>query len=654
MKTTPTATAAKDERMATNVLRRKMAESTKFVRRLSVGAEVQPHGGVHFRVWAPRCQNVQLQISSREKRIGPPQTMDAEENGFFSLFLEDAAAGDRYWFLLNKDDKHYPDPASRFQPEGPHGPSEVVDPAAFKWCDAAWPGVKLAGQVIYEFHLGTLTHEGTWAAAERELAELKEAGITLLEVMPVAEFPGRFNWGYDGVDLYAPTHGYGRPDDMRRFVNRAHELGMGVILDVVYNHIGPDGNYLKQFAEEYFTAKHTTDWGEAINFYARGCEPVRDFFIQNAGYWIDEFHLDGLRLDATQNIYDESPDHVIAALARHAREKAGKRTIVIVAENETQEAKLVRPASKGGYELDGVWNDDFHHSAVVALRGHNEAYYSDYLGRAEELLTACKHGYIYQGQWSQWQNKRRGTPCRDVPPWAFVTFLENHDQVSNSLTGQRVRELTSAARYRAMTALLLLGPGTPMLFHGQEFGATTPYLFFADHHAELAPLVHKGRKEFLSQFPSIATKETQAIIDDPSKVATFERSRLNLTERKNNESIYRLHKDLLKLRRDEPALKPQNQPWYEGAVLSEHAFLLRYFGTSPREDRLLLVNLGPDFHYCPLAEPLLAPPEAARWRIQWSSEDVRYGGLGTPVLVMHEDWTLLGESALWLAPEVRS
>lgn len=646
--------AGKDERKGMDILRDSVGDFGAYKRRLSVGTEVQPGGGVHFRVWAPRCQNVQVQINSRGRGIDQPRSMEAEESGFFSLFVKEAGAGDLYWLLLNNDEKRYPDPASRFQPEGPHGPSQVVDPVGFQWTDAAWPGVKLAGQVIYEFHLGTLTGEGTWAAAERELAELKEAGITLLEVMPVAEFPGKFNWGYDGVDLYAPAHVYGQPDEMRRFVNRAHALGMGVILDVVYNHIGPDGNYLKQFAEEYFTAEHTTDWGEALNFYARGCEPVRDFFIQNAGYWIDEFHLDGLRLDATQNIYDESDDHVIAALARQAREKAGRRSIVIVAENEPQEAKLVRPASQGGYGLDGVWNDDFHHSAVVALRGRNEAYYSDYLGRAEELLSATKNGYLYQGQWSQWQGKRRGTPCRDVPPWAFITFLENHDQVSNSLTGERMHELTGGGRYRAMTALLLLGPGTPMLFHGQEFGATTPYLFFADHHAELAPLVHKGRKEFLSQFPSIATKESQAIIDDPAKPQTFERCRLDLTERKTNEPIYRLHKDLLRLRREEPTLKPQDERWYDGAILNERAFLLRYFGATEREDRMLIVNLGPDFHYCPLAEPLLAPPEGTRWTIRWSSENVRYGGLGTPELVMHEDWKLLGESSLWLAPEVRS
>src|SRR6478609_8944927 len=399
-------------------------EPQKYTRRLAVGAEVQPAGGVHFRVWAPRCQDVRLQISNRQKESTDPVPLKSEDNGYYSLFVPEANTGDLYWYLLDGDDKRLPDPASRFQPDGPHGPSEVVDPSGYKWNDATWPGVKLPGQVIYEFHLGTFTKEGTWQAAIRELPELKEVGITLLEVMPVADSPGRFNWGYDGVDLYAPAHIYGRPDDMRAFVDRAHQLGIGVILDVVYNHFGPDGNYLKRFAEQYFTAVHKTDWGEAINFYAEGCQPVRDYFIQNATYWIDEFHLDGLRLDATQNIYDESDDHIITALTRAAREKAGQRSIVVVGENEPQDAELARPAAKGGYGLDGLWNDDFQHAALVALLGHSEAYYSDYLGRPEELVAACKHGFIYQGQWSQWQKKRRGTIARDLPPWAFITFLE--------------------------------------------------------------------------------------------------------------------------------------------------------------------------------------------------------------------------------------
>ena len=631
--------------------RRISTATQKYSRRLAVGAEVQAGGGVHFRVWAPRCQDVRVQINRTGGQVREPVSLAAEDNGYFSAFLEQAAAGDQYWYLLDNEEKHYPDPASRFQPEGPHGPSEIINPNSYRWGDATWKGVKLAGQVIYEFHLGTFTREGTWAAAARELQELKEAGITLLEVMPIADFPGKFNWGYDGVDLFAPAHVYGRPDDVRDFVDQAHQLGLGVILDVVYNHLGPDGNYLKRFAEEYFTKLHQTDWGEAINFYGPGSDPVRELFVQNAGYWIDEFHLDGLRLDATQNIYDESDEHIIAELTRQARESAGARSIVIVGENEPQQAKLVRRAEQGGYGLDGLWNDDFHHSAVVALSGHNEAYYSDFLGRSEELLAACKHGFIYQGQWSQWQEKRRGTPAHDLPPWAFVTFLENHDQVSNSLRGTRVRQLASDSRYRAMTALWLLGPGTPMFFHGQEFGATTPYLFFADHQPELAKLVHQGRKEFLSQFPSINSEESMAIIDDPANTETFDRCRLNLGERESNQMLYQLHKDLLRLRREESVLAPRDQRNCDGATLGEQTLILRYFGERPLDDRLLVVNLGTERNFCPLAEPLLAAPENMRWKVSWSSEDVQYGGLGTPELIMNEDWKLRGEAALWLMPE---
>jgi maltooligosyltrehalose trehalohydrolase len=480
---------------------------------------------------------------------------------------------------------------------------------------------------------------------------LAAAGITLVEVMPVAQCTGRFNWGYDGVDLYAPAISYGRPDDLRRFVDTAHQHGVGVILDVVYNHLGPDGNYLARFAREYFTDKHKTDWGEALNFYGPECGPVREFFIQNAGYWIDEYHFDGLRLDATQNIYDESPDHLLAALTRHARSRAGSRSIVIVAENEPQETRLVRSPEKQGYGLDGLWNDDFHHTALVALRGHNEAYYSDFCGSASELLAACKHGYLYQGQWSQWQKQRRGTSARGLAPWRFITYLENHDQVANSLRGQRLTQMTSPERYRALTALLLLGPGTPMLFQGQEFGSSMPFLFFADHNAELAPLVYKGRKEFLSQFPSINTPEAMSVIADPSDEATIRACCLDFSERQTNAPIYAMHKDLLQLRRIEQALKPQDQAWFDGAVLSRDALVLRYFGGQEADDRLLLLNLAGDLCLGILPEPLLAAPDGMRWSIRWSSEDVRYGGSGTPPLEMNDQWKLLGEAALWLAPE---
>jgi maltooligosyltrehalose trehalohydrolase len=293
----------------------------------------------------------------------------------------------------------------------------------------------------------------------------------------VAEFAGRFGWGFDGVDLYPPTRLYGAPDDMRAFVDAAHRIGLGVILDVVYNHLGPSGNYLPQFSERYFSDKYGTEWGEPFNYDGEDSAPVREFIVANAGYWIAEFHLDGLRLDATQSMHDASPEHVLAAIGREARRAAGPRSIVLVAENEPQETRLVRPPEEGGYGLDALWNDDFHHSAMVALTGRSEAYYSDTRGEPQELISAVKYGYLFQGQHYDWQRDRRGTPAWGLAPTAFVTFLQNHDQVANSAHGLRGHELTSPGRWRAMTALLLLSPGTPMLFQGQEFSASAPFLF---------------------------------------------------------------------------------------------------------------------------------------------------------------------------------
>jgi maltooligosyltrehalose trehalohydrolase len=498
-------------------------------------------------------------------------------------------------------------------------------------------------------HLGTFTQEGTWQAACRELAELAQAGITLIEVMPVAEFAGRFGWGYDGVDLFAPSHLYGTPDDCRRFVDRAHALGLGVILDVVYNHVGPDGNYLEHFAAEYFTDRYSTEWGKAINFDGQSAGPVREFFLANAGYWIDEFHFDGLRLDATQNIYDQSPEHILSAIARRVREAACGRSTLIVAENESQQTKLVRPSAQGGYGLDALWNDDFHHSAVVALTGHNEAYYTDYHGTPQEFISALKWGYLYQGQRYKWQQQRRGTPTFGLKPATFVTFIQNHDQIANSGSGKRCHQLTSPGRYRAMTAVMLLGPGTPMLFQGQEFGASGPFYFFADHHQGLAPLVRRGRAEFLRQFPSIACPEIQPRLPDPSDPGTFERSKLDLSERQRHSAIYTLHKDLLKLRRQDAVLRAQRPGGTDGAVLGEQAFVLRFFAEDGR-DRLLLVNLGRDLHFDPAPEPLLAPPENMSWRTLWSSEDPRYGGGGTPPLETEDNWHIPGEAAVVLLP----
>jgi maltooligosyltrehalose trehalohydrolase len=607
-----------------------------------MGAELVP-GGAHFRVFAPKRRGVEIVIEG-----GRTLTLVREEDGFYSGLADGVAAGTRYRIRLAGDDKLYPDPASRFQPEGPHGPSEIVDPGTFAWTDQAWPGIAMRGQVIYELHVGTFTQEGTYASAMCELEELRSAGMTLLEIMPLAEFPGRFGWGYDGVDLYAPSHLYGRPDELRAFIDRAHAVGLGVILDVVYNHIGPDGNYLTRFSDEYFTDKYKNDWGAAIDFETtRG---ARSYFVDNAGYWIDEFHFDGLRLDATQNIEDASPRHVIAELGERARAAARGRPIVLISENEPQHTKLIQTIAKGGYGLDALWNDDFHHSARVAVTGRGEAYYSSTKGTPQELVSALKWGYLFQGQYYPWQKGSRGMPALDVEAPSFVVYTQNHDQVANSAAGRRLHELTSPGRYRAITLLTLLAPGTPMLFQGQEFAASAPFLYFADHEPELAAMVAKGRLEFLEQFPSLLDPKPRSLEIAPHDPAAFTSCKLDFTERHTHRAAYDLVKDLLALRRQDPVFAAQRSDWLHGAVIGPEALLLRY-ATGSGDDRLVLVNLGRDLDLGELAEPLLAPPSSTTWRVVLSTEDPRYGGTGTPPPKEHGERCLAGASALVLAPQ---
>jgi maltooligosyltrehalose trehalohydrolase len=375
---------------------------------------------------------------------------------------------------------------------------------------------------------------------------------------------------------------------------------------------------------------------------------VRELFAANAGYWIAEYHLDGLRLDATQDVKDASADHILAAIGRRAREAAGARRIHITTENEPQDTRMVRPPEEGGYGFDSLWNDDFHHSATVALTGRSEAYYSDYRGTPQEMVSLVKYGYLYQGQRYSWQQKRRGSPGLGLPASAFTNFLQNHDQVANSARGDRVHKLASPGRYRALTALLLLGPGTPLLFQGQEFCASAPFLYFADHNPELAAAVRKGRLEFLSQFPSLAMLATQGGIADPESPETFARCKLTLSERETHAEAMALHRDLLKLRREDPVFRAQGAGWRDGTVLGREAFAIRFFGETAG-DRLLIVNLGLDLELEPVPEPLLAPLTGLRWEVLWSSEDPRYGGSGAPP---PEDdkgcWRLSGQAAVVL------
>ncbi|MDQ2711090.1 MAG: malto-oligosyltrehalose trehalohydrolase [Acidobacteriota bacterium] len=617
-----------------------------ITRAVPVGAELQANGnGTHFRVWAPEHASVRLIVEGRT-----PLPLNNEGNGYFSLLVDDVQAGAKYKYELDGKDA-CPDPASRFQPNGPHGVSEVIDPTSFRWTDTAWPGVELAGQVVYEMHLGTFTPDGTWNSATEKLHYLRDTGITLLEVMPVADFPGKFGWGYDGVQPYAPASTYGTPDDMRAFVNQAHSLGIGVILDVVYNHLGPDGNYLPSFSPYYLTEKHQTDWGQGINFDGKESGPVREFFRENAAYWIREFHLDGLRLDATQDIHDDSEPHIIVEISEAARKAADPRPILLIGENEPQNTDLIKAVANGGVGLDALWNDDYHHSAMVALTGKADAYYSDYRGRPQEFISAMKYGYLYQGQWYRWQKKRRGSSNLGSPRSAMVTFIQNHDQVANSARGQRAHELSAPGVLKAMTALTLLGPGTPMLFQGQEFAASSPFLFFADHKPDLAKLIRKGRAEFLEQWRSLRLPDIKKCFKDPCSEDTFLSSKLDFSEVEKHSEIYALHQDLLRLRREDPILSRQGEYGIDGAVLSDSAFVLRYFSPEFESDRLLVVNLGIDLELNPAPEPLLAPPADTGWKSLWSSDDARYGGSGTAPLDSKENWRIPGQATVVLHPK---
>jgi maltooligosyltrehalose trehalohydrolase len=426
-----------------------------------------------------------------------------------------------------------------------------------------------------------------------------------------------------------------------------------VILDVVYNHFGPDGCYLREFSEYYFTDRYDNEWGDAINFDGPHAAAVREFAVRNASYWIREFHLDGLRLDATQSIHDSSRPHVIAELAAAARRAAAPRPIVLVAENEPQRAEALDPPEAGGYGLDAMWNDDWHHAARVALTGRRDGYFHDYRGTAQEFVSAARRGFLYQGQHYAWQGKPRGTPALGVPPQSFVVFTQNHDQVANTLAGDRLHLLASPGRLRALTALTLLAPQTPMLFMGEEYAAPQPFPFFADHSERLRTPVREGRRGFLRQFAHYATPAAQATVPDPGAEATFRAAKLDRSQREANAHVLALYRDLLRLRREDPVIAAQARGGLDGATLASRAFVLRWFDPAAG-DRLLVVNLADELDLESAPEPLLAPPRESRWRLLWSSDEPRYGGPGALDPCGAAGWRLAAESAALLAAVPRA
>lgn len=627
-------------------------------RRYAQGPEVGD-GGVDFRVWAPEHRRVELVLGGRRD----PIALREEEDGYWSVFVEHARVGERYRYRLDGLPPDLPDPAARFLPEGPHESAQVVDGDSFVWTDGTWRGLHPRNHVLYELHVGSFSPAGTWAGLRAKLPWLRDLGVTTLEVMPVAEFAGPFGWGYDGVAWFAPSHLYGSPDELRRTVDLAHGFGLGVILDVVYNHFGSGGDYSAKYSR-FYAGQAKTGWGMAFNYDGEGCHGVRTLAVDNAVYWIREFHLDGLRLDATHAIVDGSTEHVITALTRAARAAAPGRSLFMVGENEPQDTRLLREHAVPGVGrgLDALWNDDLHHSFRVALTGRRQAYFHDYAGTAREWCAALTGGLFYQGQRYDWQDKPRGRPTRGIPGQAFVGFMENHDQVANSLWATRLWQQSQPAQYRALAALFLLGPWLPMIFQGQEWASSVPFHYFAGHEPELAQLVKRGRAEFLAQFPGCARHPD--LLADPALPSTFEASRLRWDECETGAHAVavRLHRDLLRLRREEPTVGITASPGVrtQAVALAPSCALVRYFADAPAddpEDRILIVNLGADLELSAVVDPLLAPAapdHRPRWRLLWTSEDPRYGGHGCSEPEQDDGrWIIPGAAAVLLSPAPR-
>ena len=596
----------------------------------TLGATVLPNG-VRFAVWAPKAKRVDVRIAREDGPADHPLTR--QEDGLHAGFVPGIGAGARYRYRLDGGEA-YPDPWSRFQPEGVHGPSEAIDPTTYSWGDTAWPGLTTDGLVIYELHVGAYTPAGTFAALVDQLPELKRLGVTAIELMPVADFPGRWNWGYDGVALFAPSRAYGRPDDLRRLVDAAHQAGLGVILDVVYNHLGPDGNYLGVYSDDYFTDRHATPWGDAVNYDGPDSRRVRDFVIGNARSWIEEFHVDGLRLDATHAIVDDSPRHLLAELGEQAR-AASRTPIVLIAEDERNDVRLVRPVEEGGYGLDAVWADDFHHEVRVALTGQREGYFSNFEGTAAGIARVIEEGFLYQGQIEPHGGHPRGTKVTTEPAGAFVFCVENHDQVGNRALGERLEHLIAPGSFAVASALLLFAPETPLLWMGQEFAASSPFLFFTDHTPELGRLVTEGRRNEFAWFAGFRDDRSRDRIPDPQDEATFRSSKLDLSERETHAGVYRLYQDLLALRRGDPVLHGQDRTRIRATAIGERVVAVhRWRGT---DHRLLLANLG-DSADIDLDEAISSGGRPnGEWRVILSTADRRYGGSGEEVGLERED-----------------
>ena len=554
--------------------------------------------GVSFRVWAPYALHMKVITESIWKseggvlvKVAPRSdeslSMSPSDDGFWEGWAW-TSDGFRYRYQV-KGRGPFPDPASRYQPDGVHSWSEVIDPSTFPWTDQAWRGIDRDRAVIYELHVGTFTPEGTFNAASARLAELADLGVTAVQLLPVNDFPGRWNWGYDGVSLFAPARCYGRPDDLRRLVDRAHSYGMAVLLDVVYNHFGPDGNYTGHFSPFYVNPEHQTNWGPAINLGGEGSAMVREFFFENARMWLHEYHMDGFRLDATHAFVDDGPRPFLEEFAEVVRASVPDRNLILIAEDHRNLDEIIRPTTQGGWDFDGVWADDFHHQMRRYLTGDSDGVFQDFRGTLPDIATTVNRGWLFTGQYSAYREKNRGTDPTGIPPGRFVFCLQNHDRVGNRAGGRRLNHDVDAATYRAATVALLCSPETPMLFMGQEWAASSPFYYFTDHNAELGRAVREGRTREFRKYADFTDPERLATIPDPQAESTFLASKLDRGERgrEPHASTLRLYRALLAIRRDEPAFRAEQ---HHATSIGDDGLVIR-LGLGPGMKILILIRL---------------------------------------------------------------
>ncbi len=594
---------------------------------------------VHFRVWAPDAASVRLRLQSPSPVRSIPMTREFQ--GYFTQRIGGLEPGDRYWYMVD-DHGPFPDPASRWQPDGVHGPSALVDPSRYSWNDASYSGIDRDDLVIYELHVGTFTPDGTFASAIEHLPYLRDLGITAIELMPLADFPGRRNWGYDGVDLFAPARCYGPPDDLRRFVDHAHQLGLAVLLDIVYNHLGPEGNYLSRFSRSYYSETKHTLWGPAINLDGPRSRPVREFLIENALQWVHEYHFDGFRLDATHHLFDDSPRHLLAELSSKVRASVPDRPIHLIAEDPRNLASIVQPESSGGWGFDGVWSDDFHHNLRRYLVGDDEGVFVDFRGSLDDLATTINRGWLFQGAYSQYRGYHRGTDPSGLDPRRFIFCIQNHDRIGNRAQGERLHHQIDLATYRAVSALLLVCPCTPLLFMGQEWAASTPFLYFTDHPEALGEKVRVGRQQEFRHYRAFSDPARSALIPDCQAESTFRACKLLWPEREQEPhiSIERFYRAWLGLRTTEPALREHSHGSHFAQAIGLNTIAVRR--TTTVGSSLLFIAHLHDSGQVDLTEiPWLSDVASAPWKTVLSTEEPGFDPTPCPPRVENDGQLLV-------------